>query len=90
MPTMNVSLPTELAAFVEREVTSGDYGSASEVVRDGLRLLRREAEGRAEKLAILKREIGIGVEQVRSGLLSERSALEIEAALRREEAGRTT
>jgi Arc/MetJ-type ribon-helix-helix transcriptional regulator len=29
MPTMNVSLPAELVAFVEREVTSRDYGSAS-------------------------------------------------------------
>lgn len=35
MPTMNVSLP---AGFV----ASGDYGSASEVVRESLRRLRRE------------------------------------------------
>jgi antitoxin ParD1/3/4 len=59
-------------------------------VRDGLRLLRRDADTRAEKRAVLKREIGIGVEQARAGRLSKRSAMDIDAALRREAAGRTS
>jgi len=42
MPTMNVSLPETLSEFVERELATGEYGSASEVVRDALRLLKRE------------------------------------------------
>jgi antitoxin ParD1/3/4 len=57
-------------------------------VRDGLRLLRRDAESRAERLAVLRREIGIGVEQARNGRLSKRSALEIDAALQQAEAVR--
>ena len=36
MATMNVSLSDEFAAFVEGEIASGEYASASEVVRDGL------------------------------------------------------
>jgi antitoxin ParD1/3/4 len=44
--SMNVSLTPELAAFVERLVSEGAYRSASEVVRDGLRLLEREAQQR--------------------------------------------
>ncbi len=85
MPTMNVSLPAELAEFVEREVASGEYGTASEVVRAGLRLLRRDREAREEKLAVLRREIGIGVDQARAGRLSTRSAIGIAAALREAE-----
>lgn len=36
---LNVSLTPELVAFVMTQVQSGRYGSASEVVRTGLRLL---------------------------------------------------
>lgn len=83
---MNVSLPTELAEFVEREIAAGEYGTASEVVRDGLRLLRRGREAREEKLAVLRREVGIGVDQARAGRLSTRSVTDIAAALRDAEA----
>ncbi len=35
-----ISLPAEHAAFVDAKVASGDYASASEVVRAGLRALQ--------------------------------------------------
>jgi antitoxin ParD1/3/4 len=84
MPTMNVSLPAELAQFVEQEVASGGYGTASEVVRESLRLLRREKAIQDETLAILRREVSIGVEQARDGRLSTRSISEIAESLRSE------
>lgn len=40
----NVALTDEQNALVDRLVNSGRYASASEVVRDGLRLLQREVE----------------------------------------------
>lgn len=43
--TMNVSLPAAQERFVRSQVQTGRYRSASEVVRDGLRLLE-EAEHR--------------------------------------------
>ena len=77
MATMNVSLSEEFVAFVERQVSSGEYATASEVVRDALRLLRREAAAHDEKLAILRREVGIGVAQAHAGKLSRRSIADI-------------
>jgi antitoxin ParD1/3/4 len=77
MPTMNVSLTSEFLEFVEQEVARGDYASASEVVRDSLRLLRREKAADAEKLAILRREIQIGVDEADRGAFSERSVSDI-------------
>jgi antitoxin ParD1/3/4 len=40
---MNVSLGKKWEGFVEAKVNSGDYQTASEVLRDGLRLLEKEA-----------------------------------------------
>lgn len=39
--TMNVSLPPALEQFVRAQVDAGRYRSASEVLRDGLRLLEK-------------------------------------------------
>jgi antitoxin ParD1/3/4 len=41
MTTMNVSIPSELKAFVDEQVDTGAYGSSSEFVRD---LIRREQD----------------------------------------------
>ena len=46
---MNVSLTPELKQFVEKEVATGMYQTASEVVRAGLRRLREEQQSRALK-----------------------------------------
>jgi len=74
---MNVSLPKALAEFVEAEVASGAYSTASEVVRDGLRMLREERAVYEEKLAILRREIQIGIDEVEAGNFSDRTVEEI-------------
>ena len=47
---MNVSLTPELEKFVSKEVDSGLYQTASEVVRAGLRRLKEEREARAVRL----------------------------------------
>ena len=74
---MNVSLPAEFAAFVEAEVSCGDYSTASEVIHDALRLLRREKAAGAEKLAALRREISIGLRQTAEGRLSDQSVTDL-------------
>ena len=45
---MNVSLTPELERFIEGKVESGLYNNASEVVREGLRLLKESDELRGK------------------------------------------
>lgn len=54
---MNVSLTPELERFVEAKVESGRYTSASEVVREALRLLEDQEQIRREQQAIFHREL---------------------------------
>lgn len=44
---MNVSLPRPWEEFVATQVASGEFGNASEVVREALRTLREQQETRA-------------------------------------------
>lgn len=61
MPTRNVVLTAHQTVFVERLVASGRYQNASEVLRDGLRLVEsREAEDRA-RLKALREAARIGI-----------------------------
>jgi putative addiction module CopG family antidote len=47
LSAMNVSLPQTWEEFVAGQVSSGEFGNASEVVREALRLLREQQEARA-------------------------------------------
>ena len=55
---MNVSLTPELEKFVSAKVESGRYNSASEVVREALRLLEEHDQARAAQLAEFNQELG--------------------------------
>jgi antitoxin ParD1/3/4 len=54
---MNVSLTRELDKFVAAKVASGRYTSASEVVREALRLLEEQDHTRAARLEEFNREL---------------------------------
>ena len=64
---MNVSLTPELEKFVQEKVKSGRYLSASEVVREALRLLQEEDQIRQLRLEKLRKEIMMGIEQLDRG-----------------------
>lgn len=67
MPTRNVVLTEQQAAMIERLVHSGRYQNASEVLRDGLRLVQqREAEDKA-RLVALREAARIGLEDFAAG-----------------------
>ena len=54
MPTRNVVLTDQQAELVEKLVQSGRYQNASEVLRDGLRLLQRREVEETVKLDALR------------------------------------
>jgi antitoxin ParD1/3/4 len=55
---MNVSLTPELDKFVSGKVESGRYNSASEVVREALRLLEEHDRARSAQIAAFNHELG--------------------------------
>lgn len=64
---MNVSLTPELEQVINFKVQSGLYNSASEVVREGLRLLQQRDEIRELKLESLRKEIQKGIDDLEAG-----------------------
>lgn len=60
---MNVSLTPQLTALVRRKVKSGLYGSASEVVRDALRLMEERDRDREERLSALREDIAAAMKR---------------------------
>jgi antitoxin ParD1/3/4 len=54
---MNVSLTPELEKFVAAKVESGRYTSASEVVREALRLLEEHDRSRTAQIAAFNKEL---------------------------------
>jgi antitoxin ParD1/3/4 len=69
MPTRNVVLTDHQATLVEELVTSGRYQNASEVLREGLRLVeQREAED-AYRLEALRAAVQTGIADIEAGRL---------------------
>lgn len=64
---MNVSLTRELEEMINQKVQSGLYNSASEVIREGLRLLKEQDQLRQIRIEELRNEIQKGIDQVRAG-----------------------
>jgi antitoxin ParD1/3/4 len=58
---MNVSLTAELERLIRDKVASGAYASASEVVRDALRLLEQHDQAAAEHSAALRKAWAEGI-----------------------------
>ena len=66
---MNVSLTPELEKLVQDKISSGLYTSASEVVREALRLLAESDRQRAMRVHQLREEIAKGLAEAKAGKL---------------------
>lgn len=82
MPTRNIVLTDHQAEFIERLVASGRYQNASEVLREGLRLVEsRESEEKA-RLKALREAARVGIADVESGRVRDfRSTADLRAHL---------
>lgn len=75
--SLNVSLPPELENRVRQHVESGLYSSASEVIREALRLFEAYQSVQAANLASLKAGIAQGVADIEAGRVRELDMNEI-------------
>lgn len=59
---MNISLTPHLEEMIRQKIASGSYNSASEVVREALRLLEQEDQLRSLKMQKLRQDIREGLD----------------------------
>lgn len=72
--SLNVTIPEPLEQFVQEKVKTGGYSSASEVVREGLRLLQQYDD---ERLRTLQAAIRKGLESGEGPLIDEVSTKDV-------------
>ena len=76
MPTRNVVLTERQEDLIESLVKSGRYQNASEVLRDGLRLVEQRAAEDASKLRALRAAARVGVGALDRGEFKEFGTVE--------------
>ena len=79
---MNVSLTPELEQLVADKVVGGRYASASEVVREALRLLEERDVMREAKIEALKAKVAAGFADIDAGRVSHATADDIKRRAR--------
>ena len=67
MPTRNLVLTDHQHEMIDTLVRSGRYQNASEVLREGLRLIERRESEEAIKLEALRRAAQVGWDHLASG-----------------------
>lgn len=77
----SVTLPTEMAQMVKTKVSSGEYASESEVIRDGLRALQARDKALDNWL---RTEVAAAYDELKADPSKGRSADEVLASLKTE------
>jgi len=65
--TKSIALTPQWGGWIDDLVKSGEYQSASEVVRDGLRVLRNSHEREAAELAEIRARVGRSLDEADAG-----------------------
>ena len=64
---MDITLTPQISAWIAEKVGQGMYSSSSEVIAEGIRLLRRQEEQRLSMVKDLRQEILVGITQMAIG-----------------------
>lgn len=64
---MNISLTPELEKYVQDKIASGLYTSASEVIRESLRLMHTYDDLQRQRINQLNQAIEVGLAQLKAG-----------------------
>ncbi|MBV9085609.1 MAG: type II toxin-antitoxin system ParD family antitoxin [Acidobacteriaceae bacterium] len=64
---MNISLTPELESFIQGKVQSGRYASASEVIREAVRLLEEYEATRTHQIRELRERVDTGLASIARG-----------------------
>ena len=78
---MNVSLTPELEELVAAKVASGRYLSASEVVREALRLFEQFEQQKSERLREIKRDVQAGLKDLEAGAYTDYDRQQMKARI---------
>jgi antitoxin ParD1/3/4 len=81
---MTVQLPANYEQFVAEMLGTGSYQSPAEVICDGLDLLRAQVVYRQQRLAQLREQVELGMEQMRKGQVSPADPMELLEEVERE------
>lgn len=81
MPTRNVSLTPEQDAFIDQMLEQGEYGNASEAMRDAIRALQQRRAEEVLKLDRLRVAIDQGIAALERGDYTEVEDADLDAYL---------
>jgi antitoxin ParD1/3/4 len=54
---ITITLPPDMLAAIKKQVSSGSYGSTSEVIREAVRLWQQKEEERQMRLALIRERL---------------------------------
>jgi len=74
---MNITLGSEFESRIAKKVKSGLYTSASEVIRDSLRLLFEKDLIREKQFEILRDNVSLGFKQLEASDASDENIMEL-------------
>ena len=83
MPTRNINLTPEQDAFIDEMLKAGEYGNASEAMRDAIRALQQRRAEDALKLERLRQALDTGLADLERGDYEEVDDADLEAWLDR-------